>query len=1257
MEGTVTSDHSITYFEGVVYDSAHNAYMAASCAPNSYSVNIYSSNVNLSLPFRTLKTGSYYLVYNAVDSSGATASWNSGWFRVAGGSDLPSQPTVTTAQSSYNYGDSVRITWNAVAGNSFYWINVYKDGSLIVNQDMGQDTAYTLQNAGVGSYTVYVSANNSAGSSGSGSCTFRVTSQNDTITINNYNYPTDMTIGDSFSVKGVVKSTFSNISSLTVAVYSSDGSMEIGTNYAPNTASADISSIAGKLNFAKLSIGTHYYRITATNATQTQQLVNREFQVKYKIVSTDSDELRLRDFANLLSSYYQSDYFKNYSIDGSFQSNNSLITEVGVELFDQNGNLLQSAKDYPLVNYYRLNNLGSNALRPERLAIGTYKYNVYAVNAKGQKAQKSREIKVLPIPETIPYIETNTDVIELDTKYNCVFELECFARGVDYSWDYSLWADPLLIGSPLSEVQWAHTEQGCRLRVSAWNKKAGEGVVLARLYDRKEEAVIAVRYIKTITHEYEETVISPTCTTEGYTLLRCTACGKEEKINFVEALGHDWETNSVVTPPTCTESGYTTFTCANCGGSYVDDYVDPLGHAFDAWEQTLAPTCTTYGIEESRCSRCNLAVEREIDLLGHDWSAPVYAWSADCLQVTACRTCKRDATHIEAETVNTTSEITKPATETAEGEITYTAVFENPAFATQTKTVAIPKLEPQSHPADEYPDVEQGSWYYAAADYIISAGYMGSTSQTEKTFEPYTKVSRAMVASILYRMAGSPEGVEYSGAFTDVPKDQWYATAVEWCAQNALASGKGNGIFDPNGDVTRQELAVFMKKMSDYLNWKLTDTVELTDFPDSGTVQSWAEPYLQWAVAAKLITGKGQENGTVLLAPEATAMRCELASILQRFLALEPEVVEPPATEGDFSQRLIGFLDEAGYKEQSYAVSPLSLRAALALAASGATGETKEQLLKAMGFSSQEELEAWYQTVLANEKAFEDYFNSPEIEDRGDAAYRVVNSAWRNEAAEGDYLEDYLHLIQTTFGADAFSAPAAGLADKINAWVKEQTEGMIPQIVGDGVENMAAVLVNALYLKAGWDGEFAETEPLDFTCADGSTVKKDAIQTTDNLSYYADETTRMAVIPLRGGIRMAVVLGEGGDLGELLAAVEYKKVRLTMPKLDLETGFEKGELCDFLKVQGCEKIFTPEAELDAMFTTALYLSDIVQKVKVKTDEKGLEAAAATAAIFAESAAPDPEDPIDLTLDKTFTFYVFNGATAAPEILFFGRVAD
>ena len=884
LEGTVTSDHSITYFEGVVYDSAHNAYMAASCAPNSYSVNIYSSNVNLSLPFRTLKTGSYYLVYNAVDSSGATASWNSGWFRVAGGSDLPSQPTVTTAQSSYNYGDSVRITWNAVAGNSFYWINVYKDGSLIVNQDMGQDTAYTLQNAGVGSYTVYVSANNSAGSSGSGSCTFRVTSQNDTITINNYNYPTDMTIGDSFSVKGVVKSTFSNISSLTVAVYSSDGSMEIGTNYAPNTASADISSIAGKLNFAKLSIGTHYYRITATNATQTQQLVNREFQVKYKIVSTDSDELRLRDFANLLSSYYQSDYFKNYSIDGSFQSNNSLITEVGVELFDQNGNLLQSAKDYPLVNYYRLNNLGSNALRPERLAIGTYKYNVYAVNAKGQKAQKSREIKVLPIPETIPYIETNTDVIELDTKYNCVFELECFARGVDYSWDYSLWADPLLIGSPLSEVQWAHTEQGCRLRVSAWNKKAGEGVVLARLYDRKEEAVIAVRYIKTITHEYEETVISPTCTTEGYTLLRCTACGKEEKINFVEALGHDWETNSVVTPPTCTESGYTTFTCANCGGSYVDDYVDPLGHAFDAWEQTLAPTCTTYGIEESRCSRCNLAVEREIDLLGHDWSAPVYAWSADCLQVTACRTCKRDATHIEAETVNTTSEITKPATETAEGEITYTAVFENPAFATQTKTVAIPKLEPQSHPADEYPDVEQGSWYYAAADYIISAGYMGSTSQTEKTFEPYTKVSRSMVASILYRIAGSPADVEYKGTFTDVPKDQWFTTAIEWCAQNGLASGKGDGRFDPNGNVTRQELAVFMYKLADYLEKDTEAAADLTAFPDGSTVPDWAAPYLKWAVSAGLITGKGQTDGTTLLAPVDTAMRCELASILQRFL-------------------------------------------------------------------------------------------------------------------------------------------------------------------------------------------------------------------------------------------------------------------------------------------------------------------------------------------------------------------------------------
>lgn len=186
-------------------------------------------------------------------------------------------------------------------------------------------------------------------------------------------------------------------------------------------------------------------------------------------------------------------------------------------------------------------------------------------------------------------------------------------------------------------------------------------------------------------------------------------------------------------------------------------------------------------------------------------------------------------------------------------------------------------------PSEPYPDVNQSKWYHEAVDYVISEGLMGSTSTKELTFEPNISVSRSMVASILYRICGSEE-VEYSGRFTDVPANKWYTDAIEWCAQNGLASGKGDGSkFDPNGDVTRQELAVFMYKLAEFLGADVSGAADLSSFADGAKVPNWSAPYLKWAVDAGIISGQSND-GKTLLNPTAGALRCELASILMRFM-------------------------------------------------------------------------------------------------------------------------------------------------------------------------------------------------------------------------------------------------------------------------------------------------------------------------------------------------------------------------------------
>ena len=191
-------------------------------------------------------------------------------------------------------------------------------------------------------------------------------------------------------------------------------------------------------------------------------------------------------------------------------------------------------------------------------------------------------------------------------------------------------------------------------------------------------------------------------------------------------------------------------------------------------------------------------------------------------------------------------------------------------------TVAGEEEEP---PAIPFTDVKEGDWYYEAVKYAYDNDVMNGTSGT--SFAPNGQVSRAMVAQVLYNLAGAPAA---SGAsFQDVPASAWYAGAVGWAAAEDIVSGYGGNTFGPDDNVTREQLAVMLCRYAQAGGKDVSaDGAAAQGFADYASVSSWAADAVNWAVEAGLLSGKSGNR----LDPAGTATRAELATILMRFCQL-----------------------------------------------------------------------------------------------------------------------------------------------------------------------------------------------------------------------------------------------------------------------------------------------------------------------------------------------------------------------------------
>lgn len=184
-----------------------------------------------------------------------------------------------------------------------------------------------------------------------------------------------------------------------------------------------------------------------------------------------------------------------------------------------------------------------------------------------------------------------------------------------------------------------------------------------------------------------------------------------------------------------------------------------------------------------------------------------------------------------------------------------------------------------------YTDVPENAWYRAAVTYCYKNGLMDGLTST--AFAPGVKMNRAMLVTVLWRMAGKPV-VNYAMPFTDVPGDTWYTEAVRWAASEGIVTGVSATAFAPLKDVSREQLVTLIYRFEKQQG-KMTDqgaAMGLAGYGDAGAVSEYAYSAFEWAVNAGVVKGSQGADGTMLLTPKATASRSQVAQILQNLGSL-----------------------------------------------------------------------------------------------------------------------------------------------------------------------------------------------------------------------------------------------------------------------------------------------------------------------------------------------------------------------------------
>ncbi len=586
---------------------------------------------------------------------------------------------------------------------------------------------------------------------------------------------------------------------------------------------------------------------------------------------------------------------------------------------------------------------------------------------------------------------------------------------------------------------------------------------------------------------------------------------------------------------------------------------------------------------------------------------------------------------------------------------------------------------------------------------LNALGIIKGKSETE--FAPNDSLTREEAAAILCRLInkiypGWDATAQYFDFADSGQISDWAMNDIQVICNMGIMQGVGDNRFAPKElYTTEQAIATLARvynnfsKSNDISNAENLSYSQIEDLQESVNNGHfpWRLDYKQ--VIMNFLSDKGEkaENGE-LVAFAGDGEKCsgnyKIGSSIYTLELFKPidksgtgiwivkscakkDVIGGVDGETEISVSDLTFADKLNAQmpaDKNYMFSPLSVKMALALAANGAEGYTKDETLNTLGVKNLDEFNTFSKNLIKR-------YSQTDI-----LSLNIANSIWINkDKTTQNFSKNFKNIATEYYNADVKTVYNKNAVSEINSWVKDKTKGKIPQII-DNADNFWAMLINAIYFKGAWENEFSTslTKPDEFTNADGTKTQTDFMNKTNWIPYAETKSAKIIELPYKNrvdkfsdsgehidtdsfddlDVSMYLMLANSGINAEreFNAAINGKSFERTYTKLSIpKFKIEYSErLNDTLKNIGIKTAFdTKTARFEKMFDSGnMWFTDTIHKTFISVDEKGTEAAAVTSIGMGGSALP-PE-PIELKFNKPFYFAIRDNTSG--EILFMGRYA-